>query len=153
MTLKGKTVLKIPASSIPDDFKRKGKDGKPFVRLTGADVAKNGDIFVTDGYSSDHIHRFNKNGKYLNSFGGKNAPYGFKTLHKLVLDHRFEPARIIGMDRANNRVVHMSLSGDFIGVVEDGLLLPACVHIHSDWAVVGELRGRCLLYTSPSPRD
>ena len=142
MTLKGKTVLKIPASSIPDDFKRKGKDGKPFVRLTGADVAKNGDIFVTDGYSSDHIHRFNKNGKYLNSFGGKNAPYGFKTLHKLVLDHRFEPARIIGMDRANNRVVHMSLSGDFIGVVEDGLLLPACVHIHSDWAVVGELRGR-----------
>ena len=142
MTLDGKAVLKIPATSIPDQFKRKGKDGKPFVRLTGADVAASGDIFLTDGYSSDHIHRFNKTGKYLNSFGGKNAPYGFRTLHKLVIDTRFNPARIIGMDRANNRVVHMSLEGKFMGIVEAGLLLPACVHIHGDWAVIGELKGR-----------
>jgi len=142
LTLDGKTALKIPASSIPDEFKRKGKDGKPFVRLTGADVSANGDIFLTDGYSSDHIHRFDKKGKYLNSFGGKNAPYGFRTLHKLVIDSRFNPARIIGMDRANNRVVHLGLDGKFIGVVEEGLLLPACVHIHGDWAVIGELRGR-----------
>jgi hypothetical protein len=142
LTLDGKTVLKIPGSSIPDEFKRKGKDGKPFVRLTGADVSANGDIFLTDGYSSDHIHRFNKKGKYLNSFGGKNAPYGFRTLHKLVIDTRFNPARIIGMDRANNRVVHLGLDGKFMGVVEEGLLLPACVHIHGDWAVIGELRGR-----------
>ena len=142
MTLKGKIVLKISGSSVPDSFKRKGKDGKPFVRLTGADVAANGDIFITDGYSSDHIHRFNKKGKYLNSFGGKNAPYGFRTLHKLVIDTRFDPARIIGMDRANNRIVHLGLDGKFIGVVEEGLLLPACVHIHNEWAVIGELRGR-----------
>lgn len=142
LTLEGKTVLKIPSSFIPDEFKRKGKDGKPFVRLTGADVAANGDIFLTDGYSSDHIHRFDKKGKYLNSFGGKNAPFGFRTLHKLVIDSRFNPARIIGMDRANNRVVHMGLDGKFIGVVEEGLLLPACVHIHGNWAVIGELHGR-----------
>jgi hypothetical protein len=142
LTLDGKTVLKIPSTSIPDEFKRKGKDGKSFVRLTGADVSSNGDIFLTDGYSSDHIHRFNKKGKYLNSFGGKDAPYGFRTLHKLVIDSRFSPARIIGMDRANNRVVHLGLDGKFIGVVEEGLLLPACVHIHGDWAVIGELRGR-----------
>ena len=142
LTLDGKTVLKIPASSIPNEFKRKGKDGKSFVRLTGTDVSANGDIFLTDGYSSDHIHRFDKKGKYLNSFGGKNAPYGFRTLHKLVIDSRFNPARIIGMDRANNRVVHLGLDGKFIGVVKEGLLLPACVHIHGDWAVIGELRGR-----------
>ena len=142
LTLDGKTVLKIPASSIPNEFKRKGKDGKPFVRLTGADVSANGDIFLTDGYSSDHIHRFDKKGKYLNSFGGKNAPYGFRTLHKLVIDLRLNPERSIGMDRANNRVVHLGLDGKFIGVVKEGLLLPACVHIHGDWAVIGELRGR-----------
>jgi hypothetical protein len=142
LTLDGKTVLKITSTSIPDEFKRKGKNGKPFVRLTGVDVSSNGDIFLTDGYSSDHIHRFNKKGKYLNSFGGKDAPYGFRTLHKLVIDSRYSPARIIGMDRANNRVVHLGLDGKFIGVVEEGLLLPACVHIHGDWAVIGELRGR-----------
>ena len=142
MTLEGKTTMKIPASSIPDKFKKRDKKGQPFVRLTGADVAQNGDIFITDGYSSDHIHQFDKTGKYLNSFGGKNAPYGFRTLHKLVIDTRFNPARIIGMDRANNRVVHLGLDGKFIGVVEEGLLLPACVHIHGEWAVIGELRGR-----------
>ena len=142
MTLEGKTTMKISASSIPDKFKKRDKKGHPFVRLTGADVAQNGDIFITDGYSSDHIHQFDKTGKYLNSFGGKNAPYGFRTLHKLVIDTRFNPARIIGMDRANNRVVHLGLDGKFIGVVKEGLLLPACVHIHGEWAVIGELRGR-----------
>jgi len=142
MTLQGKTVLSIKADSIPDEFKRKGKNGEGFVKLTGVDVGKNGDIFVTDGYASDHIHRFDKKGKYLNSFGGKNAPYGFRTLHKLIIDHRFTPARILGMDRANNRVVHLGLDGKFIGLVKEGLRLPACVHIHGDWAVIGELRGR-----------
>ena len=87
MTLQGKTVLSIKADSIPDEFKRKGKNGEGFVKLTGVDVGKNGDVFVTDGYASDHIHRFDKKGKYLNSFGGKNAPYGFRTLHKLIIDH------------------------------------------------------------------
>ena len=142
LDLDGKTILKIPASSIPNKFKRNGKDGKTLVRLTGADVSANGDIFLADGYSSDFIHRFNKKGKYLNSFGGKDAPYGFRTLHKLVIDTRFNPARIIGMDRANNRVVHLGLDGSFIGVVVEDLLLPACVHIHGDWAVIGELHGR-----------
>ncbi len=142
LDLDGKTILKIPASSIPNKFKRNGKNGKTLVRLTGADVSANGDIFLTDGYSSDYIHRFDKKGKYLNSFGGKDAPYGFSTLHKLVIDTRFNPARIIGMDRANNRVVHLGLDGEFIGVVVEGLLLPACIHIHGDWAVIGELHGR-----------
>ena len=142
LDLDGKTILKIPASSIPNKFKRNGKDGKTLVRLTGADVSANGDIFLADGYSSDFIHRFNKKGKYLNSFGGKDAPYGFRTLHKLVIDTCFNPARIIGMDRANNRVVHLGLDGSFIGVVVEDLLLPACVHIHGDWAVIGELHGR-----------
>ena len=142
MDMAGKTVLSIKADSIPDEFKRKGRNGEGFVKLTGVDVGENGDIFVTDGYASDHIHRFDKSGKYLNSFGGKNAPYGFRTLHKLVIDHRFSPARILGMDRANNRVIHLGLDGKFIGVVEENLRLPACVHIHGDWAVIGELRGR-----------
>jgi hypothetical protein len=112
------------------------------VLLTGVDVGPNGDIYVTDGYSSDYIHRFDRAGKYLSSFGGKKEPYSFNTLHKLTIDTRFQPARIIAVDRANNRVVHMSLDGQFLGVVARDLLLPAAVVIDGDTAIIGELTGR-----------
>jgi hypothetical protein len=142
LALDGKELLNIPSSAILDEFKSKDKDGKPVVRLTAMDVAPNGDLYVTDGYSSDYVHRFDKTGKYLKSFGGKKEPYGFKTLHKIAIDTRFDPPRIIGCDRANGRVVHLSLDGEFLGVIATDLLLPAAVAIHGDLAVIGELKGR-----------
>src|ERR1041385_1796896 len=143
MTLDGKVVLNIPASAIPDEFKNKNaKTGKTSVSLTGMDVAPNGDLYVTDGYASDYVHRFDRAGKYLKSFGGRKEPYGFKTLHKIAIDPRFEPARIIGCDRANMRVVHLSLEGEFLGVVAKDLLLPAAVAIYGDYAAIGELKGQ-----------
>ena len=142
LTLDGKEVLNIPSSAIPDEFKSVGKDGKPVVRLTAMDVAPNGDLYVVDGYSSDYVHRFDKTGKYLKSFGGKKEPYGFKTLHKIAIDSRFDPPRIIGCDRANGRVVHLSLAGEFLGVIAKDMLLPAAVAIHGDHAVIGEIKGQ-----------
>jgi hypothetical protein len=143
MSLDGQVVLTIPASVIPDRYKvRNARSGELAVLFTGVDVAPNGDIYVTDGYASDYIHRFDRTGRYLASFGGKDAPYGFNTLHKIAIDTRFDPPRIIGTDRANNRVVHMALDGRFLGVVAEDLLLPAAVTIAGDEAIVGELRGR-----------
>jgi hypothetical protein len=143
LALDGTVALTIPASSIPDDFKvRNARSGQLAVLFTGTEVGPNGDIYVSDGYASDFIHRFDRTGKYLASFGGKKPPYSFNTLHKIALDTRFQPARLIGTDRANNRVVHMSLDGQFLGVVATDLLLPAAVVISGDNAIVGELRGR-----------
>jgi hypothetical protein len=143
MTLEGKVVLSIPASAIPDQFKiTNARSGQLAVALTGLDVAANGDLYVTDGYASDYIHRFDRTGKYLQSFGGKKEPYNFNTLHKIAIDTRFAPARIIACDRANNRVVHLSLDGELLGVVAKDLLLPAAVAVYGDYAVIGELKGR-----------
>jgi hypothetical protein len=143
MTLEGKVVLTIPASAIPDQFKiTNARSGQLAVALTGLDVAANGDLYVTDGYASDYIHRFDRTGKYLQSFGGKKEPYNFNTLHKIAIDTRFVPARIIACDRANNRVVHLSLDGELLGVVARDLLLPAAVAVYDDYAVIGELKGR-----------
>jgi len=143
MTLDGKIVMAIPASAIPDQFKNKDpKDGHAFMRLTGLTVAPNGDIYATDGYASDYIHRFDKNGKYIASFGGKGEPYNFKTLHKLAIDTRFSPVRIIACDRANNRIVHLSLDGALLGVVATDLRLPAAIAIRGEYAAIGELQGR-----------
>jgi hypothetical protein len=143
MTLDGNIVMTIGSSSIPDRYKVKNaRSSQLALLLTGLDVAPNGDLYVADGYASDYIHRFDRTGKYLASFGGKQAPYNFNTLHKLAIDTRFQPARIIACDRANNRVVHLSLDGAFLGVVAADLLLPAAVVIDGDHAIVGELRGR-----------
>jgi hypothetical protein len=143
MTLDGQVVMTIPASSIPDEFKiRNARSNQLALALTGMDVAPNGDLYVTDGYASDYIHRFDRRGKYLASFGGKKEPYNFSTLHKLAIDTRFQPVRLIACDRANNRVVHLSLDGDFLGVVAKDLRLPAAVVISGEYAIVGELRGQ-----------
>ncbi len=145
MRLDGSVVMTVPASRIPDRFKNAADDGRPYLRLTGLAVAPNGDIYVSDGYASDYVHRFDKRGAYVASFGGKQPPYGFRTLHKLTVDTRFTPARLLVTDRENGRLVHFSLDGQFLGVVADGLLRPAAVAIHRDLAAVGELRGRVSL--------
>ena len=60
MTLQGEVVLTIPGDAIPKEhWKVHPRTKKANLRLTACDVALNGDIFVTDGYSSDLIHRFN----------------------------------------------------------------------------------------------
>ena len=124
MTLDGKVVMTIPASAIPDEFKtRNARSGQLTLLLTGMDVAPNGDLYVTDGYASDYIHRFDRTGKYLKSFGGKKEPYNFSAA-KLAIDTRFQPARLIA-DRATRRA---SLARRRVpGVVAKDLLLPAAI--------------------------
>lgn len=160
MTLDGKIVKEVSASVIPDKFKKKAPAtkkgpkgdmipnpdaGKIGVRMTAMDVTPSGDWYVTDGYSSDFVHHFDRDGKYIKSFGGKEPPYSFATLHKIAIDTRFTPNRIIGVDRANGRVVHMSLNGDFLGVIVSNLILPAAVAVQGDYAVIGEIKGRVTL--------
>jgi len=143
MTLAGEIVLDISRDAIPTEYWAQNRFSTELgVLLSGLDVAPNGDLYVTDGYSSDYVHRFDRNGRYLGTFGGKAAPYGFNILHKIAMDTRFDPVRIIATDRLNNRVVHLGLDGEFLGVVNDELLLPAAVAIDGDNVVVAELQGR-----------
>jgi hypothetical protein len=141
MTLDGKVVMSIPAASIPDEFKSKTRDGRAYMRLSGIAVAPNGDIYVTDGYASDYLHRFDRNGRYISSFGGKQPPYGFNQLHKILIDTRFEPARLIGADRQNSRLVHFALDGKLMAVIATDFKRPASLALRGDYLAVGELAG------------
>ena len=69
-----------------------GNEGRAFVDA-------NGDLFVVDGYSSDYVHRFDKTGKYLASFGGKGEPYKFRTLHKIAVDTRFDHNYVVNFNQ------------------------------------------------------
>jgi outer membrane protein assembly factor BamB len=139
--LDGRTELDIPASVIPEQYKEHAA-GKPATNLTGIAVAPNGDIYVTDGYGLDFIHRFDKTGKYIASFGGKGPPWNFDTCHKLAIDTRFTPVRLLCTDRKHNRLVHMDLDGHVLGVFAEGLRLPSALSVYGDELAVAELAGR-----------
>ena len=141
LALDGRVELDIPVSVIPDQYKNM-TPGKPATILSGIAVAPNGDIYVVDGYGTDFIHRFDKNGRYLTSFGGKGAPWNFDQCHKIAIDPRFKPARLLCADRHHSRIVSMDLDGHVIGVVADGLRYPSAMAFYKNEMAVAELDGR-----------
>ena len=116
---------------------------------TAITVAPNGDIFLSDGYASNHIFRFDQDGKYLSHFGTKgNGLHEFNTAHGMTLDTRYEPPRLLICDRNHQpkgRLLHYSLDGEFIEEVITGLGMPTSVAIRGDFVSVPDLHGRLVI--------
>jgi hypothetical protein len=137
-TLEGEVVLEIPTSAFPA-----GKAGDKGLKLTNCDVAPNGDIYVVDGYGQSWIFVFDRAGKFKTVFGGPVAPLKLANAHKIFIDTRFEPARVLVCDRGNNRMLHTDLAGNLIGVVAaEGLRRPSSASFHGDLMCVAEIAGR-----------
>ncbi len=150
MTLEGKIVLEIDAvKAIPSNFHNKtivnsGKP-KPELQLTAIDVDTDGYMYVVDGYSLDFIHKFDNKGRYISTFGGQASPYQFNNCHKIHIDPRFSPNRLMCTDRQNGRIVHMTLDGELIGDYAINLRRPSSVAFYEDIAAVAEISGRVSL--------
>ena len=116
---------------------------------TAITVAPNGDIFLSNGYASNHIFKFDKTGKYLMHFGEKgNGMKQFNTAHGMTLDTRYDPPRLLICDRNHKpkgRLLHYSLDGKFIGEVITGLGMPTSVAIQGDFVSVPDLHGRVVI--------
>ena len=144
LALDGRVVMSlqvdelVPKALQARRFLRKG------VRLTGIAVASNGLIFAADGYASSLIHVFDSQGRYLRSVGGKQAPYHFTTAHKVLVDKRFDPQRLLVTDRENDRLVWLDFEGNIVAV-KRGLRLPSAIALRGDELVVGELKGRVVV--------
>ncbi len=138
----GEVVLRLP---FPQES---GLDLKKF-NPTAITVLDNGDIFLSNGYASNHIFRFDKNGKYLSHFGEKgNGMKQFNTAHGMTLDTRYEPPRLLICDRNHQpkgRLVHYDLDGNFIEEVATGLGMPTSVAIQGDYVSVPDLMGRLVI--------
>lgn len=99
--------------------------GKPGVAGDGPDtfnqpndvvVAKNGDIFVSDGHDARNpngrIVKFDKKGKFIKTWGKKGkAPGEFDVPHALAMDSK---GRLFVGDRANNRIQIFDQDGKFL---------------------------------------
>ena len=116
---------------------------------TAITVAPNGDIFLSDGYASNVIFRFDKDGKYLTHFGEKgNEMKQFNTAHGMTLDSRYDPPRLLVCDRNHKpkgRLLHYDLEGNFIEEVVTGLGMPTSVSIQGDYVSVPDLHGRLVI--------
>lgn len=138
----GEIVLKL---KFPEES---GLDLKRF-SPTAITVAPNGDIILSDGYASNHIFKYNKDGKYLMHFGKKgNNLKEFNTAHGMTLDTRYEPPRLLICDRNHKpkgRLLHYDLDGNFIEEVITGLGMPTSVAIHGDYVSVPDLQGRLVV--------
>lgn len=142
--LDGNNVLTIPPTAIPDQYKtRDEKDSsKLTLSLTAVAVGPDGDIYAVDGYGRDFIHRFDKTGRYKGTFGGQGAPWNFDRCHKIAMDLRFKPMRLLCTDRNHNRLVQMDLDGNVLGIVAEGLRAPGAVATYGNELAVAESNGR-----------
>jgi hypothetical protein len=138
----GQVVLRLP---FPKDS---GLDLQQF-NPTAITVAPNGDIFLSDGYASNHIFKFDKTGKYLMHFGSKgNNLKEFNTAHGMTLDTRYDPPRLLICDRNHEpkgRLLHYDLNGNFIDEVVTGLGMPTSAAVQGDYVSVPDLHGRLVI--------
>jgi hypothetical protein len=131
-------------SIAKDQIAKKQESG---LKLTNCDVAPNGDIYVVDGYGQSWIFVFDKTGKFKKVFGGPVEPYKLANTHKIFVDTRFEPARLFLCDRGNNRILHLSLDGEPLGVIADkDLKRPSSASFHGDLVCIAEIAGRVSVF-------
>lgn len=138
----GEIVLKLP---LPQEAGLGDVNFNP----TAITVAPNGDIFLSNGYATNHIFKFDKTGKYLKHFGTKgNGLKDFNTAHGMTLDTRYEPPRLLICDRNHQpkgRLLHYDLEGEFIEEVITGLGMPTSVSVQGDYVSVPDLQGRVVI--------
>ena len=138
----GEIVLKLP---FPEESGLNLKKFNP----TAITVAPNGDIFLSDGYASNHIFKFDKTGKYLKHFGSQgNDLKQFNTAHGMTLDTRYDPPRLLICDRNHEpkgRLLHYDLDGNFIDEVVTGLGMPTSAAVQGDYVSVPDLHGRLVI--------
>ncbi len=96
----GKILMTIGKAGVA------GEGPDTFNKPSDVIVAANGDIFVADGHGGDdsnaRIVKFDKNGKFIKTWGKKGAgPGEFDAPHSLAFDSK---GRLFVADRGNNRI-------------------------------------------------
>jgi hypothetical protein len=122
-TLSGEQVWKVGYPEESEAYKP--VDGKRIkYSPTNLAIAPNGDVYVGDGYGSSYINQYNKDGKYIRTFGGKGKEAGkLDCPHGIIIDTRHGDPNIIVADRGNARLQRFTLDGQHIDFV-DGTKLP-----------------------------
>ncbi len=141
-SLDGKTVLNLDRASHPT-YKR-SKYAPTWVAVNEERFGGNGDVWVTDGYGSHYIHRYNKTGEYLDSINGSEGEAGtFECPHGIWIDYRKTEPELYVADRGNRRFQVYDLHGKFKRVFGTDIFTSPCgCATHGGRLFVPELNAR-----------
>jgi hypothetical protein len=141
--LKGEVVWTKHAPSEPHVY---DKPNAPFAP-TNVAFGTDGGFYVGDGYGSHFIHQYDKNAKWVRTFGGAGkGPGQFQTPHGLWLDNR--PGRdvqLVVADRANARLQYLTLDGKPVSINRN-VSFPAHFDTRGDILLVPDLHARVSLF-------
>ena len=140
LKLDGTVVWSIPFEKVNESGKYQKKEQ---FSPTAIAVAPDGSVFVADGYGQNWVHKFDKDQKYVTSFGGPGKEPGkFNTCHGLAIDTRGGKPVLLVADRANRRLQHFDFDGKFLDVAAENLRLPCAMSFRNGQVAVAELEGR-----------
>lgn len=112
-TIDGKFVRSFP---VPDA--KEYQEASQYVPTETA-IAKNGDLYVADGYGLQHILHYNAAGQLLNIFGGKgNGPEHFENAHGICIDNRSGEETLLITARMKNKLKRFSMDGKLLSTID-----------------------------------
>lgn len=99
-----------------------------------------GDFYLGDGYGSSYVHRFTSEGKYVKTLAGPGKDKGQVSCpHGMWVDARSGTPRLAVADRGNRRIQYMTLEGEHIGFVTEGMRQPCHFKTRGDVLLVPDL--------------
>jgi len=113
-TVDGKVLMKLPNPKEIGAYEKKNR-----YKPTETAVAPNGDIYVADGYGSDWILQFNKDGEFIRKFGGKgHEDEKLSNAHGVAIDDR-DPNNItlLCTSRTHNSFKRYTLDGKYLATI------------------------------------
>jgi hypothetical protein len=141
-TLTGEKVWELPFPQESNLY-----DAPEKYSPTNLAFAPDGGFYVADGYGLNYIHQYDKDAKYVRSFGGTgDEPGQFKTPHGLWLDDR--PGRdpqLVVADRANARLQYFSLDGKPVSIVGN-VSFPAHFDLRGTNLLIPDLHARISIF-------
>ncbi|MBM3974224.1 MAG: peptidase [Planctomycetes bacterium] len=114
---------------------------------TAVAVGPDGRIFAADGYGRSWIHLYDKDRKYVKSFGGPGKDDGkLQTPHGIWLDARGKEPLLLVCDRENHRLQWFTMDGAHVRTMDKDLRRPCNVApLPTGGLVVADLAGRITL--------
>ncbi|MEP6749138.1 MAG: peptidyl-alpha-hydroxyglycine alpha-amidating lyase family protein, partial [Bacteroidota bacterium] len=102
----GKLLMELGTAGVAGD------DSVHFNQPTDVAIAKDGSVYVSDGYGNSRVVKFSPEGKYVLQWGKKgNGPGEFNIPHAIDLD---DNGGVYVADRQNQRIQVFDSSGHFL---------------------------------------